>query len=118
MRELIYKNWHKNRYIITFFFIIVFTLLLTVVYKSDDKIIKKSEIIKNSIEDNLDLKRFKKFVLNQIISPFINVNYKIKKGDTIQKILKKYNIKNNDIQIVINEYKKFGKSNQLLVGKK
>jgi murein DD-endopeptidase MepM/ murein hydrolase activator NlpD len=116
MRELIYKNWQKNKYIIAFFTLIALTLLLTVVYKSDDKIIKKSEIIKNSIEDNVDLKRFRKFILNQIISPFINVNYKIKNGDTIQKILKKYNIKNNDIQIVINEYKKFGKSNQLLVG--
>ena len=35
-----------------------------------------------------------------------------------QKILQKYNVKNNEIQSVINEYKKFGKSNQLTLGKK
>jgi murein DD-endopeptidase MepM/ murein hydrolase activator NlpD len=116
MHEYFYKNWHKTKYIIAFFSTIVLILLVAVAYKSDDKIVKKSEIIKNSTEDNIDLKRFKKFILNQIISPFINVNYKIKKGDTIQKILKKYNIRNDDIQIVINEYKKFVKPNQLLVG--
>jgi len=32
----------------------------------------------------------KKFLLNQINSPFINFNYEIKNGDTIQKILKKF----------------------------
>ena len=57
-------------------------------------------------------------MLNQIKSPFINLNYEIKKGDTIQKILKKYKVKNNDIQTTINQYKKYGNPNQLLVGNK
>ena len=37
-------------------------------------------------------------------------------GDTIQKILKNLKVKNREIQTVINEYKKFGKSNQLTLG--
>ncbi len=40
-------------------------------------------------EEPAELEIFKKFLLNQIKSPFTNVNYQIKKGDTIQKILKK-----------------------------
>ena len=92
-------------------------LLVTVVYKSDEKITKKSGLIQNSTKV-ADLKTFTEFLLNQIKSPFINLNYEIKKGDTIQKILKKYKVKNNDIQITINQYKKYGNPNQLLVGNK
>ena len=51
-------------------------------------------------------------------SPFININYEIKKGDTIQKILQQYKIHNNEIQTVIKQYKKYGNPNQLLVGNK
>jgi len=77
----------------------------------------QSELIKDFNEES-DLKKFKKFLLNQIKSPFINLDYEINKGDTIQKILRKYKIQNSEIQTVINQYKKFGKPNQLLVGQK
>ena len=95
--------------------IIVSLLLVTVVYKSDEKIIKRSNLIEN-VDRSTDLKTFKKFLLDQIKSPFINLNYEIKKGDTIQKILKKYKVKNREIQTVIDQYKKYGNPNQLLVG--
>jgi len=111
------KNWNKAKYLILTVFAIIFLLLLAVVYKNDDKITKKSELIK-SPNETTDLKIFKEFILNQINSPFVNLNYEIKKGDTIQKILKKYKVQNSDIQTVINQYKKYGKPNQLLAGNK
>ena len=111
------KNWDKVKHLILTGFAIIFLLLLAVVYKNDDKITKKSELIK-SLHDTTDLKIFKEFILNQINSPFINLNYEIKKGDTIQKILKKYKVQNSDIQTVINQYEKYGKPNQLLAGNK
>ena len=117
MYETINKNWDKTKYFIISGLIIIFLLLLTVVYKSDEKIIKKSEINKDSYEVT-DLKILKEFLLDQIKSPFININYEIKKGDTIQKILKKYKVPNNEIQTVINQYKKYGNPNQLLLGNK
>ena len=40
----IVKNWEKLKYIIAFLIIACFSLLLTVVYKSDEKVIKKTEI--------------------------------------------------------------------------
>jgi len=83
------KNWNKAKHLILTGFAIIFLLLLTVVYKNDDKITKKSELIK-SPNETTDLKIFKEFILNQINSPFLNLNYEIKKGDTIQKILKKF----------------------------
>jgi len=115
MYQVFKKNWDKSKYLILSGIFVTLILLLTVVYKSDERIIKKSESIKISYESP-DLKTFKKFLLNQINSPFTNLNYEIKNGDTIQKILKKLKVQNNEIQTVINQYKKYGNPNQLLVG--
>ena len=115
MYQVLKKNWDKSKYLILSGIFITLILLLTVVYKSDERIIKKSKSIEISYE-NPDLKTFKKFLLNQINSPFTNLNYEIKNGDTIQKILKKLKVQNNEIQTVINQYKKYGNPNQLLVG--
>ena len=117
MYQIIKKSWDKTKYPILSGLALMLLLLVTVVYKSDEKITKKSGLIQNSTKV-ADLKTFKEFLLNQIKSPFINLNYEIKKGDTIQKILKKYKVKNNDIQTTINQYKKYGNPNQLLVGNK
>ena len=117
MYQIIKKSWDKTKNLLLSGFVVAFVLLVTVVYKSDEKITKKSEIIGN-FKETADFKIFKKFLLNQIKSPFINLNYEIKKGDTIVKILKKYKVQNSDIEKVIIQYKKYGKSNQLLVGNK
>ena len=79
MYEILKKNWDKTKYFLVSGFVIIFLLLLTVVYKSDQQITKKSERIKDSSEIS-DLKTFKKFLLDRIRSPFINIDYKIKKG--------------------------------------
>ena len=115
MYQVFKKNWDKSKYLILSGIFITLILLLTVVHKSDERIIKKSKSIEISYESP-DLKTFKKFLLNQINSPFTNLNYEIKNGDTIQKILKKLKVQNNEIQTVINQYKKYGNPNQLLVG--
>ena len=117
MYQIIKKSWDKTKYPILSGLTLMLLLLVTVVYKSDEKITKKYGLIQNSTKV-ADLKTFKEFLLNQIKSPFINLNYEIKKGDTIQKILKKYKVKNNDIQTTINQYKKYGNPNPLLVGNK
>ena len=117
MYQVLKKNWDKTKYLILSLLLITFLLLVTVVYKGNEKINKRSELIASSFEKS-DLKTFKKFLLDQIKSPFINLNYEIKKGDTIQKILKKYKVKNNEIQTIINQYKKYGNPNQLLAGNK
>ena len=102
MYQIFMKNRGANKYFLLSGLIIIFLLLLTVVYKSDEKIIKKSEI---NYEVS-DLKTLKKFILDQIKSPFSNIDYKIKKGDTIQKILQQYQVQNNEIQTVIKQYMK------------
>ena len=46
MYQVFKKNWDKTKYLILSGIFITFLLLLTVVYKSDEKIIKKSKLLK------------------------------------------------------------------------
>ena len=117
MNQILKKSLDKNRYLIIPGFIFIFIFLLTVVYKSDKQIIKKSDTIKSTYESS-DFKTFKEFILDQIKSPYKKANYQIKKGDTIQKNLQKHKIRNREIQSIIVQYKKYGNPNQLLVGNK
>ena len=115
MYQILKQNREKTKYFILFTFIITFSLLLTVVFKNDEKIKNKEKNISFQYED---LTSIKEFLLTLIKSPFININYEIKSGDSIQKILKKFKVHNNEIQAVINQYKKYSNPNQLLMSNK
>ena len=117
MYEIIKKNLYNTKVAALLGLIIISILLLSVVYKSDEKIGKKAAIASKIINES-DITNLKKFLINQIKSPYINLNYNIGKGDNIQKILNKYDIKNSEIQNIIKQYKKYGKPNQLLAGNK
>jgi len=115
MYQILKQNREKTKYFILFTFIITFSLLLTVVFKNDEKIKNKEKNISFQYED---LTSIKEFLLTLIRSPFININYEIKSGDSIQKILKKFKVHNNEIQAVINQYKKYSNPKQLLMSNK
>ena len=111
------KNLESSKYFILFGLISIGLLLITVVNKSNEKISSKKENFTN-IKTNPDLKTFKQFLFDQIKSPFTNVDYIIKKGDTIQKILQKFNLHNVEVQKIISQFKKYTNPNQLIVGNK
>ena len=115
MYEIIKKSIDKSKYFIFSGFIIVFLVLVAVVNKNDE-VVSNSEI--NTYYQHPDLKIVKEFFLKKIQSPFIDENYQIKSGDSIQKILKKFKIKSNEIQTIIERFKKYGNPNKLLVGNK
>ena len=115
MYQILKQNREKTKYFILFTFIITLMLLPMVVFKNNEETISKE---KNVSLQHPDLTSIKEFLLTKIKSPFININYEIKSGDSIQKILKKLKIQNNEIQTVISRYKKYGNPNQLLSGNK
>jgi len=108
------KNKQKFPYFLLFSLLIIILLLFTISFKNDKKISVTSDL---SLKTN-EIELIKKFLTNKIQSPFTNISYEIKKGDTIQKILKKYEVKDNEIYNIVNKYKKYGNTNQLLVGNK
>ena len=107
MYDIIKKNWDRAKNFTLFIFVLFFFLLIAVVYKNSD-IISTGE--KEVILKHEELNAIKEFLLKKINAPFINVSYEIKKGDSIQQILKKYKVKNSEIQNIINQYKKICKS--------
>ena len=112
-----YKYFFKNREQIkqvSIFTLIALSLFIFLFLFKNDKEIKINE--NNTYFESKDFSLIKKYIYKKINSPYLNVNYEIKKGDTIQKILKKFNVPNEDIIKVINEYKKYSKPNQLLTG--
>ena len=92
--------------------ILVLLLLVSVAFKNDSKLPGKSTLHIESDEWNT----VKKYIFSKIKTPFRNINYEIKSGDSIQKILKKFNIRNNEIQTIIKKYKKYSNPNKLLTG--
>ena len=117
MLQIIVRNMGKNINIVVFGSIIVFLLLLTWVYKNNDKIsINSTNNIKVFKQD--EFVKIKKLIFSKINTPFININYEIKSGDSIQKILSNFKVKNTEIQSVIEQYKKYSKPNKLLTGDK
>jgi murein DD-endopeptidase MepM/ murein hydrolase activator NlpD len=104
----------KRWYLILAVSILVITFLVTVVYKNEN--LPQQNIKIDSSLNTKELDMIKEFFLKKINSPFFNINYEIKKGDSIQKILKKFKIPNNQIQNVIQQYKKYSNPNKLLVG--
>ena len=115
MYNLIKTNWEKTKY----FLLTAITLAVLVLFAISNK---NDEVIKDRTSNisyqGPELSLIKDFFLSKIKSPFIVTDYEIKSGDSIQKILKSYKIKNKEIQNIINQYKKYGDPNRLLVGNK
>ena len=115
MYNLIKTNWEKTKYFLLTA-IILAVLVLFAIFNKNDEVIKGST--SNISYQGPELSLIKDFFLSKIKSPFIVTDYEIKSGDSIQKILKSYKIKNKEIQNIINQYKKYGDPNRLLVGNK
>ena len=113
MYQMLRLNKEKITNLTVSFLLLLLLILLLFGFKNDEKIIDK-KISRPITASELD--SIKSYIIKRIESPFVNIDYKIKKGDTIQKILKKMDINNSEIQQVINQYKKYGNSNQLLAG--
>ena len=115
MLQLLKDSKYWTKYLSVFGFIVTILLLVTVVFKNDEEIRGTKYKYDESLRQQ-DLASIKEFLISKIKSPFININYEIKSGDSIQKILKKLEVQNKEIQTVISQYKKYSNPNQLLVG--
>jgi len=115
MYEDIKKNWDKIKIFILFAIVSILFLVVTIAYKNISYV--NSSFKKVEFQGN-ELENIKKFLLQKVNSPFINTDYIIQKGDSIQLILKKFNVSNADINNTISQYKKYASPNKLLEGDK
>ena len=115
MYQIIFKNLEKRKLIFIFIFVLLSLLIFAVLNKNTSSI-KNLGNNKTSFLREEELNIIRDFLFKQIKSPFKNIKHEIKKGDSIGKILRNYNVENSQIQEVIEQYKVYGKANQLLVG--
>ena len=97
----------SNLIVFSFLFIIAVAL----VFYLDSGVKKKRlEQIDFFVSNNQTV-LIKNYLLNQIKSPFLEYDYIVQNSDTVEKILKKFSVKQSEINFVIIKIKKLGLSN-------
>ena len=95
----------KERFLVVLGSIIfIFVIYVSITYNSK---LKKEKI--NAISSFLaknDTILLKNYFLNQIKSPYLEYDYLIKDGDTIESIFKKFSIKDNQVDFIVKKIKK------------
>ena len=79
-------------------FIIIFSSLFFVSSNLIEKKNKKNKDNFKEITETSDFSIFTKFLISKISSPYEEINYVIKNNDTVEKILKGFKVRNEDIK--------------------
>ena len=97
--------------IIIFISVIFFSILLFIITNSLKKTSLEKEENLSSITSSKEFSNLTNYLITKIKSPYEEVNYQIQNNDSIEKILKKFNIRNEDIKIISNKLKQKNLSN-------
>ena len=102
-------------------FLISFIVFSSISFFSISNFVAKKNIEEqknvDSITQSPEFSIFTKYLISKITSPYEEVNYLIKKNDSIERILKNFNIKADDIKNVSIELKQ-NKLTSIYSGKK
>ena len=85
---------------------IFFVLIIYVSITYNSKLKKERLEVINSFLSSNETVLLKNYLLNQIKSPYLEYDYLIKEGDTIDSILKKFSIKKDQVDFIVKEIKK------------
>ena len=89
------------------FFSITYFFVEILVSKTNEK--NRNNVI--NLTKSSEFSNFTNFIISKINSPYVEVNYTIKNNDSIEKILKKYNISSPDIKKISQKLKQKKLSN-------
>jgi murein DD-endopeptidase MepM/ murein hydrolase activator NlpD len=116
LQILSFVNVSKNRIlnvnpIIFFSFIVFFSILFFSISNLINEKNKKNEDNLKLISKSNEFSNLTNFFISKINSPYEEVGYLIKNNDTVEKILKKFEIKNQDIKSISKKLKENKLSN-------
>ena len=95
-------NW---KYFLYFFSIIIIFLTLIVTSNLINQKNIESEENFNSLLNTKEFGNLRNFFISKINSPYQEINYIIKNNDSVERILKKFQIKTKEIQIITKNLK-------------
>jgi len=98
----IIKNDKANLVVFSFLFIII----TSIVFSYNNSIKKKRLEEIDSFLSNNQTVLLKNYILNQLRSPYLEYDYVVQGNDTIESILKKFSVKQNEISFVVKKIKK------------
>ncbi len=96
-------NW---KYLIYFFSIIVFFAIFIIISNLINQKNKLESQNLNSVVSSKEFSNLNDYFFSKINSPYKEIEYLIQNNDSIERILKKLKIDNNDIKIISNNLKK------------
>jgi len=92
-------------------FAFIFIILASIVFSYNNSIKKKRlEKIDSFISNNQTI-LLKNYLLNQLRSPYLEYDYIVMNNDTVETILKKFGIKESEINTIVEKIKKMKLSN-------
>tara|TARA_B110000444_G_scaffold7632_1_gene6846 strand:+ start:126 stop:1466 length:1341 start_codon:yes stop_codon:yes gene_type:complete len=93
------------KYFIYLFSILLFYLVFIIISNLIDRKKKIEDQNLNTVVKTEEFSKLSNYFISKINSPYKEVQYSIQKNDSIEKILKKYAIRANDIRIISNNLK-------------
>ena len=97
---------NQKKYLLYFFLIVIFFVIYALVL---NQIKSRKDLKKNNFSTFLNSEEYnniKEYVFENLNSPYREYNYTVENNDTLEKILKKYNIKNSEINKIAAEIRK------------
>ncbi len=97
-------------------FILLGSFLIILYAKYNQFSIDKKQQRLTNVLENIHFKNTKNLFINNLKSNYLNIEYKVKKGENFNKILSNYQISKKEIEIIKKELNKFTKLNSLKIG--
>ena len=110
-KKLILKFLNQNKYPFNFFILAVFFSVYSLVVNQIKSYTNLTDNNFNFFLKSNEFNNIKEYILENLNSPYKEYSYIIENNDTIEKILKKYNIVTDDINNITAEIKKKKLSN-------
>jgi len=102
---------NKKKYFLNFFFLAVFFVLYILIVNQIKFYSKLKESNFNSFLESNEFNNIKEYIFENLNSPYREYTYSVENNDTIERVLKKYNIEKREINKIANEIVKKKLSN-------
>ena len=108
---LIFNILNREKYLFNFFLLTVFFVIYALIISQIKSHTKLKENNFNSFLESNEFNNIKEYIFENLNSPYREYTYSVENNDTIERVLKKYNIEKREINKIANEIVKKKLSN-------